>query len=141
MVSTRKKRQSNRRHLSKIEDFDQDNIIGNTVSDRQENATVNEGTGDQEYADGIPGSNLAANENMVNAKTWDRQDPKRNLPAIESIIAPKIELAFRSKNASSRRGAINVTAISERGEHIGIAALFEHVSEKNKTLHVLNTND
>ena len=43
MVSTRKKGQSNRRLLSQLDDFDQDIIISNTVSDRQENAKVSEG--------------------------------------------------------------------------------------------------
>ena len=46
MVSTRKKRQSNKRILSQLDDFDQDMKIGNNVSDRQENATASEGTGD-----------------------------------------------------------------------------------------------
>ena len=41
MVSTRKKRQSNKRLLSQLYDFDQDMIIGNAVSERQENAVVN----------------------------------------------------------------------------------------------------
>ena len=47
MVSIRKKRQSNKRLLSQLDDFDQDIIIGNAVSERQENAVVNEGTNDQ----------------------------------------------------------------------------------------------
>ena len=63
------------------------------------------------------------------------------LTAIDSIIAPKIELAIRSMNASSRRDATSVTANSERGEHIGITAPFENVSERNNTLHVVSTND
>ena len=42
MVSTRKKRQSNRSLLSHLDDFDQDMIIGNAVSERQENIVVNE---------------------------------------------------------------------------------------------------
>ena len=46
MVPTGKKRQSNRRFLSHLDDFDQDNIIGNTLSDWRENATINEGTVD-----------------------------------------------------------------------------------------------
>ena len=50
MVSTRKKRQSNKRLLSELDDFDQDMIIGNAVSERQENAVVNEGsTNDREF--------------------------------------------------------------------------------------------
>ena len=63
MVFTHKKRQSNRRFFGQLDDSDQDIIIGNTMSNRQENATANEGTGDQEFTDGSPGSNLAANEN------------------------------------------------------------------------------
>ena len=43
MVSTRKKKQSNRRLLSQLDDFDRDVIIGNAVSERQENIVVNEG--------------------------------------------------------------------------------------------------
>ena len=63
------------------------------------------------------------------------------LIAIDSIIAPKIELAVRSINASSGRDATSVTATSECGERIGIIASFENVSERKNTLHVLNTND
>ena len=44
MVSTRKKRQSNKRLLSQLDDFDRDMIIGNAVSERLENAVANEGT-------------------------------------------------------------------------------------------------
>ena len=43
MVSTRKKRQSNKSLLSQLDDFDQDVIIGNTASERRENVVVNEG--------------------------------------------------------------------------------------------------
>ena len=46
MVSTRKKRQSNKRLLSQLDDFDRDMIISNAVSERQENDVVNEGTND-----------------------------------------------------------------------------------------------
>ena len=46
MVSTRKKRQSDNRLLSHLDDFDQDVIIGNTASERQENVVVNEGIND-----------------------------------------------------------------------------------------------
>ena len=46
MVSNRKKRQSNRKFPIKLDDFDQNIFIGNAMSDRQENITVNEGTPD-----------------------------------------------------------------------------------------------
>ena len=53
MVSTRKKRQSIKRLLSQLDDFDQDTSIGNTVSERQGNAVVNEGTNDRDFTVGI----------------------------------------------------------------------------------------
>ena len=120
MVSTRKKRQSNRRLLSQLDDFDQDIIIGNTVSDRQESATVNEGTGDQKFTVVNHDNNLTANENMVNVKTLERcfnekidwelsnivdtvedRIENKSLTAFGSIVAPEIELVIRSKNASA----------------------------------------
>ena len=52
MVSTRKKRQSNKRLLSQLDDFDRNMTIGHTVSERQENAAVNEGTNDRDFAVG-----------------------------------------------------------------------------------------
>ena len=64
-----------------------------------------------------------------------------SLTAIGSINTPEIELAFKSKNASSGQDATSVTANSERGEHVGITAPFDNVSKRNNTLHVFNTND
>ena len=49
MVSTRKKKQTNKRLLSQLDDFDQDMIIGNAASERQENVVVNEGTSDRDF--------------------------------------------------------------------------------------------
>ena len=151
MVSTRKKRQSNRRFLSQIDEFDQDNIIGNAASDRQQNVVVN---GVNNIA-----SNLTTKEILVNVQTLqgcfnesnDRElsnmvdivkDRIQNAisTAIDNIITnPRIELAARSINASCGRNATSVTANSERGERIWITASFENVSQRNNTLHVLNT--
>ena len=61
--------------------------------------------------------------------------------AMDSIITPKTEVAIRSINASSGRDATSAMVTSERGEHIGVTAPFENVSERNLTLHVFNTND
>ena len=71
------------------------------------------------------------------------EDRIRNaiLPAIDNIVAPKIELAIRSINASSGRDVTSVTANSERGEHVGINASFESASGNNNILHVSNAND
>ena len=58
-----------------------------------------------------------------------------------AIVAPKIELAIRSKNTSSGRDATTDTANSERREHVGINASFENASGSNNVLHVLNVKD
>ena len=63
------------------------------------------------------------------------------LTAIENIVAPKIELAIRSINASSGRDATSVSANSERKERIGIIASFENASRNNDTLDISNVND
>ena len=156
MVSTCKKTQSKRRLLSHLDGFEQDIIIRNTVGDRHENATFNEGTGEQKFTINNPGSNSAANENMVKMTSLGRcvnetigremgnivdnvEDRIQN--ANDSIVVPMIELSIRSINASFGRDATSVTVYSERREHKRITALFENVSEKNNSLHVFNTND
>ena len=160
MVSTRKKRQSNKRLLSQLDDFDQDMIIGNAVSERQENAVVNMGTNDRDFTVSNSSNNTAVNENAMNVKTLERrfneridremsnivdtvEDRIQNaiLTAIENIVAPKIELAIRSINASSGRDVTSVIANSERGERVGINTSFENASENNNTLHVPSVSD
>ena len=130
MVSTRKKRQSNSRLLSQLDGFEQDIIIGNASSERQENIVVNEGSDDRDPAGGTSSNNLQINANTVNVETLERCfneriDMELNnfvqtvedriqeaiLTAIDSIVAPKIELAFRSINASSGRDVTSVAAI------------------------------
>ena len=61
--------------------------------------------------------------------------------AIDKIVAPKIELAIRSINASSGWDVTSVSANSERREHVGIIASFENASGNNNTLGVSNVND
>ena len=160
MVSTRKKRQSNKRLLSQLDDFDQDMIIGNTAGDKQESVTVNEGTNDQDFTVSTSNVSSIVNENALNVKTLERcfneridremsnivdtvEERMQNaiLTAIDNIVAPKIELAIRSINASSGRDVTSVSANSERREHVGINASFENASENNNTLGVTNIND
>ena len=160
MVSTRKKRQSSRRFLSQLDNFDQDIFIGNTSSERQENVVANKGTYDRDFNASNSSNNTAGNESAVNVKTLERCFNKRTdremtnivdtvedriqnaiLAAIDNIVAPKIELAIRSINASSRRDVTSVTANSERGERVGINASFENASENNNILRVSNVND
>ena len=160
MVSTRKKRQSNRRLLSQFDDLDQDITFRNAASDKQPNGIFNEGTVDQEFTVNITGSNLTTNGNLVNGQTLQRcfyeridremgninetvEDRIQNaiLTALDDIITPRIELAVRSKNPSSREDATSVRTNSERGEQIGITAFFENVSERNYTLLEMCRND
>ena len=72
MVSTRKKRQSNKRLLSQLDDFDRDVIIGNTESERQESVVVNEGTNDQDFTVGTSNASSIGNENALNVKNFGK---------------------------------------------------------------------
>ena len=160
MVSTRKKRQSNKRLLSQLDDFDQDMIIGNTVSESQENAVVNEEANDRDFTAGTSNDDSVINGNAMSMKTLEKcfneridremsdivdtvEDRIQNaiLTAIENIVAPKIELAIRSINASSGQDATSVSASSERKERVGINASFDNASKNNGTLDVSNVND
>ena len=157
MVSTRKKRQSDRRLPSQLDDFDQDIIIGNAASERQEIFIINEGTNDHDFTVGTSSNSSATNENTVNVKTLKRcfneridremsnivEDRIQNtiLTAIDSIVAHKIELAIRSINSSSGRDATSVAENSELGEQIGITTPFENASGDNTVSHISNVND
>ena len=160
MVSTRKRRQSNRRLFGQLDDFDQDMINGNAVSERQENTVVNEDTNDRDFTVGTSNNSSVVNWNAMSVKTLERCFNERIdremsniidrvedriqtaiLTAIDNIVAPKIEIAVRSMNASSGRDVTSVSANSERREHVGINVSFENASGNNKTLGVSNVND
>ena len=64
-----------------------------------------------------------------------------HVTAIDNIVAPKIELAIRSINASSGRDAITVAANSECREHVGINDSSENASGNNNVQQVSNGND
>ena len=72
MVSTHKKKQSNRRLLSQLDDFDQDVIIGKVTSEERENAVFNEGCNDRVFTVGTSSDILVTNENTVKVKTLER---------------------------------------------------------------------
>ena len=72
MPSTRKKRQSNRRFLSQLDDFDQDIIIGNSASEGQENSMISEGTNDRDLTVGTSTDSFVAIEIKVFVKTFER---------------------------------------------------------------------
>ena len=160
MISIRKKRQSNRRLLSQLDDFDQNMSFGNAVSEGQENAVVNEGTNDRDVTVGVSNDSSDVNRNAMSVKVLERcfneridremsnivdtvEDRIQNaiLTAIDKIIAPKIELAIRSINASSGRDVTSVSANSERREHVEIITSLENASRNNNTLGVSNVNN
>ena len=135
-------------------------IIGNAISERQESAVVNEGTNDRDFTVGTSNNDSVINGNAMSVKTLERrfneridremsniidtvEDRIQNaiLTAIDKIVAPKIELAIRSKDASSGRDVTSVSANSERKEHVGIHAFFENASGNNSALGVSNVND
>ena len=64
MVSTRKKKQSNRRLLSQFDDFDRDHSLGNAWSDKQETVVVTEGTVVQIITAQATSNNLTTNANL-----------------------------------------------------------------------------
>ena len=64
MISTRKKRQSNSGLLNQLDDFDQDNIIGNVASEGQKNAVVNKGKEDRDFTVDTSSDNYVTNENQ-----------------------------------------------------------------------------
>ena len=129
MVSTRKKRQSHRRLVSQLDDFDQDIIFGNAVSESQENTVASEGTNYRDFTVGTSSKNTVNNENVVNVRTletcfierFDREmnisadtveDKIQNaiLTATDNIVPTNIELAIRSISSSSGRDATSVAA-------------------------------
>ena len=141
-------------------EINRDMIIGNAASERLKNIVFNEGMNDQDFTVGTSNDSSTVNGNAMSAKTLERcfneridrdmnnivetvEDRIQNaiLTAIDNIVAPKIELAIRSINASSGRDVTSVSANSERREHAGIIASFENASENNNTLNVTNVND
>ena len=119
-------------------------VIGNNAIERRENTVVTEATNDRSFTVGTSGNNMAFNQSTVNVKTLERCFNQRNdremskivdtvevriqkaiLTAIDGIVAPKIELAIRSINASSLWDVTSVNANSERGEHVGINSFFD----------------
>ena len=160
MFSTRKKKQSDRRLLSQLDNFDQDVNIGSAGSERQENIPVNEGTNRRDFTVGTSSNDLRTNENTVNVKTLKRcfneridremsiivdtlADRFQNaiLTAFDDIVFPKVELTLRSISSSAGRNATSVAANSERGEHVGFKAFFENASANKNVLHNSNVND
>ena len=160
MVSTRRKKQSNRRLLSQIDDFNRNMVNGNAACEKKEKTVVNEGTNDRDFTVGTSFKNTAINGSTMIMKTLGRcfnewidkeiskfVDTVENriqnaiFTAIENIVAPKIELAVRSINASSGRDVTSVAANSERGEHVRTNASFENASRSNNLLHVFEVND
>ena len=152
---------SKRRFLSQLENPDRDIIIERQHSKRQaENVVVKEDAVDHELTADNSCSNLPSNKTLVYVKTLEKcfkerideemgnmldtvKDGIQNAISteIDSAITSKLELTVRSIRSSSGRDAADNMANSERGEHTGVTARSESVSERTSKLHVLNTND
>ena len=78
-ISTRKKRQSSKRLLNQLDDFDRDMINGNATKERQENVVVNEGTNYKDFTVGTSNVSSNINENAMNVKTLEKNVLTREL--------------------------------------------------------------
>ena len=97
MVSTLKKRQSNKRHLSQLDEIEQVVIIGNAMSKRLGNTTVNEDTANQEFTVGNSDGGLAVNEYVVSVKSLERcfkEKIERKMIKIVDTVKIKIQNAI-----------------------------------------------
>ena len=97
MVSTRKKKQSNRKLLSQLDDFDQDVVIGEAASNGQQSVRVNNDTADRDFTANDGGSNSTANENPVNIQILEKssnEEIDRELVKIVDTIEDRIQNAF-----------------------------------------------
>ena len=97
MVSIRNERQSNKRLLSQLDDFDRDMIIDNAVSERQENAVVNEGTNDRNFTVGTSSNDSNVNGNAMSVKTLERcfnERIDREMSNIVDTVEDRIQNAF-----------------------------------------------
>ena len=143
-----------------MDDFDQGIIIGNAARESRYITLVKEGTKDQDFTACTSSINSAYIESVVNVNTLeirfkeriDREmsnivDTVENrihnpiLTAIDDIVEPKIELAIRSKNATSGRDATSVAANCECRKHVEINASFENASGNNNVQQLSNGND
>ena len=97
MVSTRKKRQSIRSLHSQLDDFDQEMIIGNPVSEKQENVVVNEGTNDRNSTDGTSSNDSIVIGNAMRVKTLERRFNEtihREMSNINDTVEDRIQNAI-----------------------------------------------
>ena len=78
-VSTHKKRQSKKKLLGQLDDFDQDIVVGNADRERQENVLVNEGTNDRDFTVGTTSDNSLVIGNAMNVKTLEGVSLKKSI--------------------------------------------------------------
>ena len=91
------KRQSNKRLLSQLDDFNQDIIIGNTASERQENIMVSEGTNARDFTVDTSNDFSVTNENMLNVKTLEgcfNERIDKEMSNIVDTVEDRIQNAF-----------------------------------------------
>ena len=160
MVSIRKKRLQNRHFFSHLNEFDQKVLSGDAVSSWQQSVEFNDGSVDREFTFSINDGIHTTSEKTVKVQTHqktctDRTDielgitlgmvedriQNATLTAMDKMVNPWIELAVKSTNACSGQNAVDRTVNLERGEHTGITASLENVSDRDNTSPEISTND
>ena len=86
MVSTRKKRLSNRKLLGELDDFYQDIVIDNSANELQDSTVVKEATYDREFTVVTFSNNKVVNESTVNVKTLQRCFSERIDKEMSNIV-------------------------------------------------------
>ena len=72
MISTRKKKQSYRKLLSRLDEFDQDAMHGDVAKIGKQNVIINDGTVGRELTAKNSGNTSIANKNTVNVQILER---------------------------------------------------------------------
>ena len=96
MFSSRRKGQPNQEIVSQLDDFDEDAMIGNAASSRQQNVVINEGTVYQEFTVKITGSNLTTNESSFKIQTWKGALLKRLISKLVRLLT-RLKIGYRTK--------------------------------------------
>ena len=157
MVSTRKKKQQNRKFLSQLDDFDRNSSGGNLTSSERQIVEVHSGVIDPEFTTGNINRLVSTNENAIDFQILETSPSYRMvreiISALDSMIhnailtdvdnftTPGFELAIGSMNASSGQDITSVIANSEGEARIGIITSSENVSDRNNIFHEFNISD
>ena len=157
MVSTRKKKQQNRKFLSQLDNFDRNSSGGSLTSSERQIVEVLSGVIDPEFTADNINRLLSTKENAIDFQILERSPFCRMvreissaldsmihnaiLTDVDNFITPGFELAVGSMNASSGQDITSVIANSDGEARVGITASSENVSDSNNIFHEFNISD